>query len=95
MMGIKATAYNNPSTRLAIPNYEMVNYETVEELEEYIASPDYKADTDHKGVCFGIQHYVDHDVPDGELSHNYTFDFFFPDQAVGWSAKQFPKAIPT
>ena len=63
-------------------------------MEEYIASPDYKIDNDHKGVCFGIQHFVEEDVPKGELATNYTFTFHYPDQAIGWSAWQFPKAVP-
>ena len=48
-------------------------------MEEYIASPDYKIDNDHKGVCFGIQHFVEEDVPEGELATNYTFTFHYPD----------------
>ena len=57
IQGLKNTQYGTAAV-LAVPNYRTIWYDTVDELNEYIASPDYKIDQDHKGVCFGMQHFV-------------------------------------
>ena len=41
--------------KFVVPKYETKHFNTTEEFNEYIQSPDYKKDSDHKGVCLGFQ----------------------------------------
>ena len=63
----------------AVP-FKVVHYDTVQEMESYITSPDYKSSRKVKGICYGFQQYVD-----GAAPNNYTFSFHFPDKKIGLS----------
>lgn len=49
-------------------------------MDEYIASPDYKTDGAHKGICMGFQQFNDTGA-----ANNYTFAINFPDMKIGLS----------
>ena len=40
--------------KLVVPAYTTTYYNSTEEFDAYIASPDYKSDRKHTGVCFGV-----------------------------------------
>jgi len=41
--------------------YKTRYYDTAKEFDDYISAPDYKTNNDNKGVCFGIEQFVDPD----------------------------------
>ena len=59
----------------------MVHYNTTADFEDYISGPTYKTDRKHKGVCWGLQHYVEED----QAANNYTFSYHWPDKRIGFS----------
>jgi hypothetical protein len=67
--------------KFGVPLYKLVHYETLEEMESYISGPDYKTSRKKKGVCVGLQHYVDDDTK----PNNYTFSWHYPDKRLGLS----------
>ena len=57
-MGIKSTQKDTKGT-FALPNYEMVHYNSAEEMDDFISSPDYKTNCNGrksttKGICWGL-----------------------------------------
>lgn len=58
-------------------------FATQQEFDAFIASPDYKNGRKNKGVCFGMQHYIDDDT----APNNYTIGLHWPDKKIGPSAK--------
>ena len=73
-----------------MPRFEIVNYETVEEMNEYITSDKYKTSDEYTGVCYAIQHHIDEENP-----NNYTFSLHFSDQSYGgFFSSRLSTAIP-
>ncbi len=52
-IGLKKTQLGT-AAKFAVPKYKIVPYDTEEEFNDYISSPDYKANRDNQGVCFGM-----------------------------------------
>ena len=77
MQAIKSQQ-STTAIKLLVPSYKTTYYNSTEEFDAYIASPDYKSDRKHTGVCFGVQHYFDDDT----AANNYTFSFHWPDQST-------------
>mmetsp|Transcript_6764 Transcript_6764/g.9286 ORF Transcript_6764/g.9286 Transcript_6764/m.9286 type:complete len:98 (+) Transcript_6764:368-661(+) len=50
-------------------------YNTTEEMENYIASNEYKSDKKHPGVCMAIEQ-----IKDPQNPNNYTFKLHYPDK---------------
>ena len=81
-MGIKKTQLNT-AAKFGVPKYKLVNYESPEDFDNYISSPDYKQDRNNQGVCFGFEHHYEENVT---ASNNITMDFHYPDKRIGVSA---------
>lgn len=66
--------------KFVTPPYSPIYFETIEMFNEYVTSPDYNKDSDHKGICFGIEQFADPNQVEGEETRNYTFGLHYPDQ---------------
>ena len=89
MQGIKSTL-NSKIAKIGLPSYKTTYYNSTEEFEAYIASPDYKSDRKHTGVCWGVQHYVDDDT----APNNYTLSLHFPDKKLGVKLVSYNQGVP-
>ena len=89
MQGIKKTL-TSKLAKIGLPSYKTTYYNSTEEFEAYIASPDYKSDRQHTGVCWGIQHYIDDDT----AANNYTLSLHFPDKKLGLSLISYNQGVP-
>ena len=72
-----------------IPKYNPIDYSSAEEMDDYIASKEYKSSKDYEGVCVGIEQIINEDQP-----NNYTFVLHYPDKAFDRSEKQYSKGVP-
>ena len=94
-MGLRSVQ-TTTAAAIAVPFYQSYHFNTIEEFNDYIESPDYKLNNQHKGVCHAIQHYADEQI-DGKTdatSNNYTFDIHFPDKAVSISQYAYAQGVP-
>ena len=78
-----------PLVALGAVPFKPVHYDTVEEMESYITSPDYKSSRKIKGICYGFQQHIKDAAP-----NNYTFSFHFPDKKVGLSKIGYEQGVP-
>lgn len=78
-----------PVAKFGNPLFTPVHYNSVEEMDEYIKSPDYKTSRKVKGICYGFQHYVD-----GAAPNNVTVSFHFPDKKIGLSKLGYEQGVP-
>jgi hypothetical protein len=58
--------------RLVVPNYKVKNFDTEEDLYEYIASPYYNTNSTTKGVCMGIKVDTDEDEINWHMKSYFT-----------------------
>ena len=77
-----------------VPKYRLLPFDTVEEFNDYISSPDYKSSRNYQGICFGIQQFGDNST-EAPPSNNNTFSLHFPDKNFGLPTKyKYPMGIP-
>ena len=62
---------------LAVPFYKPYHFESEEEFNDYIKSPDYQT-RDNKGVCMAIQ-------IKSEAENDYQISIHLPDKRIGVS----------
>ena len=67
------------------PKYEMVTYQSKEELFDYLESPDYMVTRSAKGVCFAFE--VIENAP-----NDFQMNLYYPDHS--FPTAHFANAIP-
>lgn len=93
MIGIRKTQFST-AAKLGVPYYKGVHFETIEEFNEYISSPDYRTSRDTQGVCYGVQDFGP-DTKEVAQSNNYTFSLHFPDKRIGPASLSYSQGIPS
>ena len=91
MVGLRKIQFAGVA-KFGAPYYKGIHFDTVEEFNEYIASPDYKS-RNQKAICYGVQHFAP-DNKEVAQSNNYTFSFHFPDKRVGLTKLSYAQGIP-
>ena len=70
-----------------MPKYVPGYFNSPEEFDTYIASPDYMKSNSAKGVCFGIQMTRNN-------TNDYAFDLHYPDKRIGVSKYSYAQGVP-
>ena len=52
-MGLRSVQ-TTTAAAIAVPFYQSYHFNTIEEFNDYIESPDYKQNNKHKGVCHAV-----------------------------------------